>query len=346
MKWITGVVALTLALVVTPAQAVTRPAANVDVMTQNLYIGADLSRILNGESPAAVFATVQQTNYPERAETIAETIDAAGPDLIGIQEATLITLFDSTGAVVAHLDYLAILLDQLQRHGTQYLVASSVTNADVTMPLDTTAGTTIRVVDRDVILYRPDTTVVTNPSSTNYTVNFSVRLQGFPIQFIRGFTAVDAQVGDGPTVRIVNTHLEVENTICYPRSGRPIECQLAQARELRQALSDEPDPIVLLGDFNAIPNTATYTTIQNHAFIDSWNAGAVRTDPGFTCCQNEDLRNETSLLSQRIDYVLIDDDVKSLSVNAIVLGNTPADKTPSGMWYSDHGGVFAELEFK
>lgn len=346
MKWIASVTALMLVLIITPAQAATGPSAEMEVMTQNLYIGADLSRILNGESAAAVFETVQQTNFPERAKAIATSISEAGPDLIGLQEATQITVYGPGGIVLDQVDYLAILLDELQRQGNYYLVASSVVNADVSMPLDATTGTVARVVDRDVIIYRSDTTTVTNPRGTNYTANFSVRLQGFPVKFTRGFTEVDAQVAGGATVHVVNTHLEVEGAMCHPLSGPPVECQLAQARELRAALSGEDKAVVLVGDFNATSGTATYDAIRGRRFIDAWIAGAPKAELGFTCCQNEDLRNEGSLLNQRIDLILLDDEVKSPSVNAAVVGDSPAEKTPSGMWYSDHGGVMAELEFK
>ena len=80
-------------------------------------------------------------------------------------------------------------------------------------------------------------------------------------------------------------------------------------------------------------------------FTDAWKKHD--DDPGFTCCQDDDLGNSDSHLSLRIDLVLYragadwDFDVENIEV----VGDKQADKTLSGLWPSDHAGVVATLAF-
>ena len=71
-------------------------------------------------------------------------------------------------------------------------------------------------------------------------------------------------------------------------------------------------------------------------------------DDGFTCCQNEFVDNPVSELYERIDVILADFgglEPKLEKAKFYVLGDQPADATPSGLWPSDHAGVAAKLEF-
>lgn len=168
-----------------------------------------------------------------------------------------------------------------------------------------------------------------------------VELGGVGIEFTRGYTAVDAKV-KGTDIRFVNTHLEVENAPCLTQTGLII-CQDAQATELATALADEPLPTILVGDFNAQPEMAAYETIAGAGYVDAWTVrghGAA----GFTCCQSETLVNPDSQLTQRIDHLFVSDNrVQSFKAKTKILGATQQDKTPSGLWYSDHAGVWAQL---
>ena len=265
------------------------------VMSQNLYIGADLDRILRGEDPAAVFQTVLESNVLERFATFAAQVDAENPDLIGLQEVTKIVVFDAQGNILQDIDYLDIVLGNLAARGESFAVSSVVANADVTLPLDLQAGLFARVIDRDVIIHNTATTAVSNPESANYATNFAFNLGGIDIEFTRGYTAVDAVVS-GSSFRFVNTHLEVQNAPCLPPTGLAI-CQEVQAAELVEALAGESLPVVLLGDFNAEPGEPTYETIVDGGYADTWN-----NEGGDTCCQSE-LLNEPSDLTQRIDII-------------------------------------------
>ena len=315
------------------------PVVDLDVMSQNLYIGADLDRILQGEPPAAVLETVLASDYPGRAAKIAETIGANRPDLVGIQEATLITVFSSTGQVIFELDYLEILVAELGAQGHPYEVSSELTNADVTLPVSLDDGIFARVVDRDAIIHNTETTTVANPAGENFSTNFTFELGGFPVEFTRGFTGVDATV-EGQTFRFVNTHLEVANAPCDTPSGLAI-CQELQASELVDALSGTEDPIILVGDFNAIPGSLTYQTVVDGGYTDTWDS---ETEDGSTCCQSELLNNPMSQLDRRIDH-LFAGDRRILIASAIttVLGDESESRTSGGLWSSDHGAPFGQL---
>ena len=99
--------------------------------------------------------------------------------------------------------------------------------------------------------------------------------------------------------RFVTTHL-VE-------TSQP--AQLAQMQELLARVAGSSLPVVMAGDFNAnadYPSDLTFTTYQaalDADFTDDWVA-VHGNDPGFTCCQDQDLENPVSLLDTRIDLFL------------------------------------------
>jgi endonuclease/exonuclease/phosphatase family metal-dependent hydrolase len=80
--------------------------------------------------------------------------------------------------------------------------------------------------------------------------------------------------------------------------------------------------------------------LRDAGFVDSW-AEAHPTQPGLTCCQEGDLLNSTAALFVRIDYVLTRGGFNTFSAD--ILGEDTTDKTPTGLWPSDHAGVVARL---
>jgi hypothetical protein len=79
----------------------------------------------------------------------------------------------------------------------------------------------------------------------------------------------------------------------------------------------------------------------NAGFSDAWT-DANPSAPGFTCCQDPNLLNQTSKLSQRIDLVMLRGAIDVEEIHLV--GDGPADRTPSGLWPSDHAGLAAELD--
>jgi len=346
----------------------------IKVQTWNLYVGADLLRVVNvgsaEEIPIAVaqtHQTIQQTDFPERAQAIAEQVKRSLPDLIGLQEVSLLrTQFPSDFfqgnpqlAQDVTYDYLQILLAELEERGLHYKVAAIVQNADVEAPafagIDSSGFPLfmdVRLTDHDVILARKNIRL-RNSQAQNYQTNLVIPvIDDFNIVFTRGYATVDAFVR-GKWYRVANTHLEL------PGPPPVSLVQAMQTQELISALSQSPLPVILMGDLNSSPEDQVdaigavppYMQLVMSNFADVWLHRLGMPSSGYTCCQDELLTNETSLLNMRIDHIFVrsSDGDPAILDDAVVLANTagdePEDKTPSGMWPSDHASVWARINF-
>ena len=347
--------------VATPGAQAHLRTGELKVMTQNLYIGAEVAPILISpveQTPllvAEAFSQIQATSFPLRARELAREIKAAAPDLIGLQEAELILvqspgdLLSGSSAPATEIvyDYLEILLDELDRLGLCYEPAVIGVQTDIELPAATSTGyDDIRLVDRDVILARCGVQT-SRPRARHFKVNLVVPVGGLGspvawVPIVRGWQEVDARIGLR-TFRFVNTHLE---PAVLPQVGA---IQLAQAKQLLIELADERLPMVLVGDFNSAADgstTKTYTLLTHSGFMDAWRL-AREDDPGYTCCQAPDLQNPESLLNRRIDFVFVRDwydfwlDWKQGGVSAEVV----SDERMAGdiLWPSDHAGTVASF---
>ncbi len=330
-------------------------AESLTVMTRNVYVGADIFRVVQQTDPllilaeiAAVYQTTQATNFPARAEVLADEIQAYEPHVVGLQEVALIRR-QSPGDVLngnpvsateVETDYLQLLLDALSTRGLNYVVAASVDNADIELPLFGVTIDDIRLTDRDVLLVRADV-LFGNVQTGNYRDQVIVDLTGTEINFNRGYTQADVLI-DNRTYRIFNTHLDV---------GSQGVIQALQAQELVSLLEDDPFPLVLLGDFNSSPLSPpgeAYGVLTGAGYADLWDNRSIDdNDPGFTCCHGETLDDPFSVFTSRIDQVWArsGDTTVLQPVEATVLGEDPSLRTPDGLWPSDHGGVVATFAF-
>ena len=110
-------------------------ARGITVMTRNIYLGAELSPVIAAPdvpsliaAATAAFATIEQTNFPERAQALADEIASTRPHLIGMQEVERYDVVSATdGTPVRTIDFLAILLDALAARGLDYVEAASNT---------------------------------------------------------------------------------------------------------------------------------------------------------------------------------------------------------------------------
>lgn len=316
--------------------------SSVGVMSRNLYVGAGLERILGVQSPEeiplAVALTMQMqsaTNWPERASALADEIAFTQPHLIGLQEVSMLRMQFPSDAIYGGTtpaedvvaDYLASLLAELQSRGLDYVVAGTVQNFDGEFPMvnpDYTF-TDVRLTDFDVILARGDVA-----TSGAVAANFSVALPVMGLEVTRGWVAVDAEV-NGSTYRFVNTHLEA----FHP------DVNAAQAYELTMILSADPRQMIVVGDFNSAAATgAAYQLMLGAGFTDAWTKRWGFPSDGFTCCQAEDLANETSTLSERVDLIFTRAMQPKLTLSWTT-GDDAWSRTPSGLWPSDHAGVVA-----
>jgi exonuclease III len=83
--------------------------------------------------------------------------------------------------------------------------------------------------------------------------------------------------------------------------------------------------------------------LKNAGFVDAFRT-ARPNDPGFTCCQAENLLNVNSALSSRIDLIQFRGPFTIENVQ--VVGASPADRLHLGLWPSDHAGVVATLTLR
>ncbi len=339
--------------------------ADVKVMSYNLYLGGDLFPVTAATSNeeaiqrvTELWATIQASRFDLRAQAIADIIEAEGPDLIGLQEVSryrtqtpsdFVTGTTAPNATTPAIDFLALLMAELNTRGLDYRVVIEQENADVELPAALVPAPMlpsdfidVRLTDRDVILARSGVTT-SNPNTLTFNTQVSISVppgNPDPLEFTRSAQWVEATVDD-VTFTFANTHLEVEVTLPPEAPGQPQE---GQAIELINALRTEPAPVVLVGDFNSPADgsgtrsygvlTATYTDAAAEAGVT-----------GNTCCQDPDLRNDDSELDSRIDLILYRGAVDVTS--AEVVGDEAADRVDVNgalLWPSDHAGVVATLQ--
>jgi endonuclease/exonuclease/phosphatase family metal-dependent hydrolase len=314
----------------------------VTVMTQNLYLGTDLNPIFAAPNLPALFAAVgtgwaqvQSNDFPARAEAIADEIAAARPDLVGLQEAEVYRTDvppdgSATPAETVSYDFIRLLVNALAERGLSYEPVDVFSGTDVELP----AGfppMDVRFTDRVTVLARTDEKTadlkLSNPQSGAYPTRLTVQTAAGPITVPRGWVSVDVKIR-GRSFRLVTTHLEAFS----PLVRNP------QAAELLSGPANTDLPVVAVGDFNSGPggDPAAYGILLSGGFSDAWPDGA-----GLTCCHATDLHNPSAVLTKRIDLVLTRGGFDTVSAD--VVGEEPADRTPSGLWPSDHAGVVATL---
>ncbi|MCS7467239.1 endonuclease/exonuclease/phosphatase family protein [Stieleria sp. ICT_E10.1] len=333
-------------------------------MSWNLYLGGDLAPVLNAlltgdpqqivQASTELWQSVLATNFELRAEAIADQIEFAQPELIGLQEAVVWRtgpLNPNESAMDVQFDFTEILLDELNERGMHYDVVAKTQGIDAELTGFTTLPNPsnpygvledIRLTDRDVILARTDLPKSQLKLSNVQEENFDVALSVPGVFSVpRGWNSVDVKIR-GKEFRLINTHLEIAD---FP------QVQMAQAWELLSTAAATDMAVVILGDFNssAVPgqpnDTPTYELLLGAGFRDTWEMTQVT--EAFTCCQASDLRNESSIMDSRIDLVLVRGPLDVIDTD--VVGEEQVDRTmqfadaPSGLWPSDHAGLLATL---
>ena len=255
----------------------------VRVMTRNLYLGADIFKVIeaafivdgNGNivpnpdpyaiplAVADVFQTMIDTDFSERAEAIADEILATKPHVIGIQEASTYYIQTPGDFIFGNpvqadtvvIDFSTVLNAALEARGLHY-DAYTVTNADIELPMFNPSSLTslsdVRLVDHDMILVRKGIDSFEQVQG-NYEKQLGLDVGGVPVEFTRGYLIVDVDI-KGKTFRFVNTHLEVRSA---PGSYNRVvqDSQMQNLLELVDLLSiDDPKPVIMVGDFNSSPD--------------------------------------------------------------------------------------------
>jgi len=353
----------------------------MDVGIYNVYLGADLNPLFGASSlpdlisrASAIYAEVERTDFPQRAEAIAELVADDAPDVLGLNEVALWEtapwafvqtpggpLPVATGPYTPTFDFEQILLDALAAEGEPYTVVATNSNfTSATIPIAIPISPTLaaRFTDHDLILVRDDALkhlTVSNVRSFNFSDAslFSVNLLGLNVQVDRGWSTVDL-TQRGRTFRFVNTHLEAFGTTPLRDEWRNL-----QAAELVADLETSPHPLVVVGDINARPtlcqdfrqppqfqdqNVVAYGLLEDAGLQEVWPLVYERDPCGpasWTSGQDDSLL-EPSTLDHRIDVVFVSEEFSALQAETI--GEEPDDRTePDGFWPSDHAGNLAKI---
>lgn len=333
----------------------TQAAANgrpVDVMTRNLYLGAGLDLIVGAMATgnidtikAAATTTWNQvvaSDPEERMAAIADEIAAARPAAVGLQEVTewtTLQLGTSGLQQVEVYDFLDLLLAELEERGVSYHEVEGATAdnfASPFIPVNAGATVAVKLADRDVILRRDDV-AATNGRNGNFSAILELP-DGTDVD--RGWGSADLTTKLA-TFRFVNAHTE---------AWGPEAIRVAQVTQLfgaQDAITAELGalPMVYVGDYNSDaprlgePGEGGYNALDAR-LDDAW-VQANGTALGDTCCQAAELDSTTSQLDDRIDLVMVSDDVQAKK--ASTTGTTPVDLPGETWWASDHAGVLARL---
>ena len=339
-------------------------AQTLTVMTHNLYVGADvdavIAAIVGGDqaeilaSLVTAYGELLRTDFPSRAEAIADEILKARPHVVGLQELTRLTL-DFTALYPTYLpieiqyqmEFLPYLMDALDDRELDY---DLITVKNIDVDVAPVPGTVARLEDWDGMLIRGDLT----PTATGG-ANFTACLGpspclGGPLPIKRGYVWATIPI-NGVPVTFVSSH---------PESGNAPDIagvRLMQIVELMQWLGPAA-PVVLMGDLNEDPGAdlipgypSVYEVLMGAQFNDVWRElrpGAV----GFTCCHASDLSDRIPAgFDERIDYILtrgIGRSGPGLQGSMAIVGLVPSSRIagPLGMiWPSDHAGLVANLLF-
>ncbi|MEJ2216258.1 MAG: endonuclease/exonuclease/phosphatase family protein [Gemmatimonadota bacterium] len=332
----------------------------ITVMSQNLYLGADLDALLNATTPADLAVPFQQLMITSagnmgRMQQIAMQIAQRAPHLVGLQEVTRY-IFDY-GPVADTLDYIAVLQAYLNyfhslnpNSPTYQAVRQNLAQPPVqVIPLPTGGTINVTYQDGDAVLIRDDVPF-SDPTLVKYDSVQTLVVGGTAFTNDHGYIAVTAQVGD-MRVRFVNTHLEVQLF-----GG----VQTEQTEQLINDFADETLPVIMVGDFNSAANhdapedqmSPSYHMFRNAGYADMWLREA-HSVGGVTCCQAPDLLNVTSQLTQRLDLVLVRWNAAGFGGRSTmeVVGEEPGDRITVSdatvgdvtLWPSDHAAVAATL---
>jgi endonuclease/exonuclease/phosphatase family metal-dependent hydrolase len=285
---------------------------------------------------------VVATDFPARAEAVAAILVRERVDLVGLQEVARWSrgvASPGDGAAVGSatppedvaevwLDFTAELLAALARTGHEYDVHAATPNFHGGAQV---AGHEVMsVLGHNLVLVRRGSGVrLLGEHAGDFarTLDIATGMPDLALDVARSWSWVDAEV-DGRPFRFVNTHLEAWD--------EPV--RNAQRDELLAQIGTPGVPVVVVGDFNATPDRVAMPP----EYVDAWAAAGAgaEADQGATCGEDADLTGGSDRLGVRIDYVFVRD---AKVVGCRVVGNRAEDRTPSGLWPSDHAGVVAEI---
>ncbi len=320
---------------------------------------------------------VDTNDFPTRAQGLAQEILRRRPHLVGLQEVPLWRYgpvndgapFSCDGgpdddppygcnftASTVRYDYLRALMRELNEGQRRYRVAVSQQEFDFEAPTDyngvpgdgdapganDNGEENDRLTMRDVILARVGPDVKTTRARTGHfdTLYEPVIAGLVTVHVIRGWTGVDARIGNAPKFRFVNTHLEAFGDPTIRRD---------QARELvRPGGPARGDlPVILLGDLNSDDDTVVGDDRLAYQALTQAGFRERSTNDPLSCCLDADIITEggggdISHFDHQVDHVMTDAPGRVQLLSSAVTGLTPVN----GFWDSDHAGVFSKLRLR
>jgi endonuclease/exonuclease/phosphatase family metal-dependent hydrolase len=341
-------------------QASASSEAFLRLYARNIFVGASTRPLFDidfsqfpgniGEVVAAAqffWGEVQVTDFPVRAEALADEIAATQPHVVGLNEVAAFAVVDlGTGLPVEGVDFLPVLMDALAARGLDYVVQIDqvATSSQLPYALGPTGVTQILTFQvGDAVLVRGDLEVTDQANAL-----YGAGLDLGPVQVGRGWSRVSFPF-KGVTHHVVVTHLEQQILL-------PI--QNAQATELIEVvLAGLEGPTFVVGDLNSDANngpgaptwTPTYGRMLDAGFVDPWLEKTGRAASGETCCWDDDLIG--GMLDQRNDFILArvpeagKPNAKGKFLAGVVqmeiFGDEESDRIPSlGIFPADHAGLF------
>jgi hypothetical protein len=358
---------------------------DVQVMTQNQYVGANLFPLipaLQSGNPAiinsalvGIISTMSANRTVDRVNALSSEILDRKPDLVGIQEAWLIWCEPIDKAPCTNPEFRGAWGDHLAqtegRLAGAYTKAAYIENFEFGYPFWDSQGNQgfAYVLDRDAVFVRngiayslpvpgtnyPCATPFPAGSGCTFNVNTPLYLDDDEVPdayILHGFLVLDATIGGKP-YRFVNTHLENGYV-----DGFPGVIQSAQAVQILQATAGTAPErkLILVGDMNSDPSDAVdpispipatpYMLFAGAGLFDVW---LYRPGDvlGLTCCQAEDLMNRESMLTRRVDLIFAREEPRTVK-DARLIGEVAADRLgPPGrsLWPTDHASVAAGIRF-
>ena len=368
------VAALALAALAFPSAAAAaqrKPPPSVTVMTRNLFLGADLAPAINAptipqaiDGAGEIWNAFQRTRFQDRARPLAREIKASKADLVGLQEVALwrrqtpsdggappiSPIPGAQAATAVEQDFLAILRRELRRARAKYRVVRVQREFDAELPVDVDgsdltgtgplaafgADFDARLTMRDVILVRRGSKVrLGRTRARHFETRYEPNVGGIVIPVDRGWLSVEARVGRR-AFRFVNTHLEA--------FGDP-RIREAQANELIAGPLDTRKQVILVGDLNS--GVARHNEPEQPGDDLAFRALAgfgMKDNGAVQSCCYDDLTDADARFDHTVDHVLTKRPLRTL--RSFVTGNRRGQRTASGLWPSDHGGVVSRLRLR
>jgi endonuclease/exonuclease/phosphatase family metal-dependent hydrolase len=372
-----AVAVLTLAIPVAAEAKKGKGGPKVTVMTRNVFLGTNLRPLTRASSIAEAidlageaWRELLETKFSERVVPLAKEIKQSKADLVGVQELALWrqqTPSDlgapptgvGTPATEVREDFLAMLRQELERIGAGYKVVDVQEELDAELPVDVdgsdaTGGAFGAELDGRITLHnailaaKRSRVKLGKTNSATFPTLYEPSIGGPTITVRRGWQSVEAKVkgkkggkARASKFRFVHAHLEAYDS---PPTIRPV-----QAQELIAGPLNTRKQVILAGDINSglpgrhsIGPPTTDHPDDPRAFQELVDFGLKDNGAIQTCCG--DVRDPNRVLDHTVDHVLTKPGLKTKK--AFVTGDDPGERTPSGLWPADHGGVVSRLQLK